>query len=424
MRLAGVLAALLLLSTAGVAGPMIAGHGAGLVHAHLVDSTLILLDLGMSGDTVFAFWGGGRYSYLTAYDFTGTRKWSVPLGPATDASVAGYDAGAYVAYADIFSPGSGTVAKYTSNSGDANWALGYPMTAFPFIDSSRDGETVILAYRDVTVTPRTNALHRIDPATGNSLWTDRFQDATGFLGIDVAESGAVWAASSFTQAIAYDAAGNRLRTLPAAHCCGGVSFHTVPALSADGNRWVTWTDKSVSMHEREDSTFVVRWTRQLDFDDVDTATISADGSALAVATTNFAPLNPPFVTCKESVVSGYRAGDGAFRWAYTFYGGEGNCVSDVRYVGDGSRLAVAAWGMRDMPDVGIGDLFRDQLTVIDTAVFTEVPVFRLLDDVDEQGSLQHVEITPDGRYVFAGGRGVHPNILGNGGTFWAIEMLT
>ena len=61
------------------------------------------------------------------------------------------------------------------------------------------------------------------------------------------------------------------------------------------------------------------------------------------------------------------------------------------------------------------------MTVFDKPSST--PIFQLLDDIDEPGSISTVDISKDGSFVTAGGKAVHARQMGNGGEVYAIKIL-
>ena len=101
---------------------------------------------------------------------------------------------------------------------------------------------------------------------------------------------------------------------------------------------------------------------------------------------------------------------GAVRWTYNQYGDE---VADVALCNDGSVGVACSWGQLDAT---YGDVF----TAFDMA--TGAVIYRLLDDINEPGSLFAVDISDDGAYAIAGGKAVHARTFGNGGELYAIEL--
>jgi hypothetical protein len=73
---------------------------------------------------------------------------------------------------------------------------------------------------------------------------------------------------------------------------------------------------------------------------------------------------------------------------------------------------VGSWGQ-------LNATYGDVLTVFDRTSST--PIFQVLDDIDEPGSIFSVDITHDGTLVSAGGKAVHAREFGNGGEVYAIS---
>jgi len=96
-------------------------------------------------------------------------------------------------------------------------------------------------------------------------------------------------------------------------------------------------------------------------------------------------------------------------WQYTQYG---DYVASCALSADGSRAVAASWGQ-------YGGTFGDVLTVFDRS--SPVPIFQLLDDIDEPGSIFSVDVSSDGWLVSAGGKAVHAREFGNGGEVYAIS---
>jgi hypothetical protein len=79
---------------------------------------------------------------------------------------------------------------------------------------------------------------------------------------------------------------------------------------------------------------------------------------------------------------------------------------------DGSIGVAGSWGQ-------LSATYGDVLTVFERSSST--PVFQLLDDIDEPGSIFSVDISTDGSLVSAGGKAVHAREFGNGGEVYAIN---
>jgi hypothetical protein len=134
---------------------------------------------------------------------------------------------------------------------------------------------------------------------------------------------------------------------------------------------------------------------------VTTVDISSDASTVMAGTLFFNPYS--------GIVRAFDIG-GAVRWTYNQYGDE---VADVALCNDGSVGVACSWGQLDAT---YGDVF----TAFDMA--TGTVIYRLLDDINEPGSLFDVDISDDGAYATAGGKAVHARTFGNGGELYAIEL--
>jgi hypothetical protein len=86
-------------------------------------------------------------------------------------------------------------------------------------------------------------------------------------------------------------------------------------------------------------------------------------------------------------------------------------VATVALTPDGSRGVCGSWGQ-------YGSTYGEVLSVFDRA--SSSPLFSLLDDIDEPGSIFTVCISDSGDYVAAGGKAVHAREFGNGGQVYAI----
>jgi hypothetical protein len=99
-------------------------------------------------------------------------------------------------------------------------------------------------------------------------------------------------------------------------------------------------------------------------------------------------------------------------WSYSNYG---DYVESVALSNDGSVGVAGSWGQ-------YGGTFGDVFTAF--TMSTGAVIFRLLDDIDEPGSIFEVDISDDGNYAVAGGKAVHAREFGNGGEVYSIELGT
>ncbi len=132
--------------------------------------------------------------------------------------------------------------------------------------------------------------------------------------------------------------------------------------------------------------------------------ISADGSTIAAGTLIFISSS----AYDGSVILFNTYGDGTPNWVYN---GLGDMVDDIALSDDGKVVAAATWGdyyNSSRPDLLVFDAETGDLTY----------------NVVTPGSFFSVDISPDGRRVFAGGKAVHARDFGSGGivTYDEIDL--
>ncbi|MGD9380774.1 MAG: T9SS type A sorting domain-containing protein, partial [candidate division WOR-3 bacterium] len=132
--------------------------------------------------------------------------------------------------------------------------------------------------------------------------------------------------------------------------------------------------------------------------------ISDDGSTIMAGTFQYSPNNTGKVLLFDSSSS-------TPLWEYSQYG---DYVASCALSEDGARVVAGSWGQ-------LNATFGDVLTVFDRSSST--PLFQLLDDIDEPGSIFSVDIAKDGSFITAGGKAVHAREFGNGGEVYAIRMM-
>ncbi len=133
--------------------------------------------------------------------------------------------------------------------------------------------------------------------------------------------------------------------------------------------------------------------------------ISADGLTAAGGTLGFSPYRGRVVA-----VDWPSGGSPASMWQYNAYGDE---VSSLAICDDGSVIVAGSWGTYGATS---GDVF----TAFD---HDGGIIFRLLDDIDEPGSIFSVDVSADGSYATASGKAVHARLMGNGGEVYGIQIM-
>jgi WD40 repeat protein len=128
--------------------------------------------------------------------------------------------------------------------------------------------------------------------------------------------------------------------------------------------------------------------------------ISADGNTILAGSLVF---NLP--NYDGSIMAFDTYGDGTPKWVYS---GAGDLVDDIAVSDDGKVAAAVTWGdlAHTLPDLLVFDVATGEVTF----------------DITTPGSFFTVDISPDGKRVFAGGKAVHAREFGNGGRIYLSEI--
>lgn len=128
--------------------------------------------------------------------------------------------------------------------------------------------------------------------------------------------------------------------------------------------------------------------------------ISEDGNTIVAGTLLFYSAG-----YDGSVIAFDTFGDGTPKWVYT---GAGDLVDDIALSSDGRVAAAVSWGdlSHSQPDLLVFDVQTGELSY----------------SFNSPGSLFSVDISADGKKVFAGGKAVHAREFGSGGLIYYAEI--
>lgn len=128
--------------------------------------------------------------------------------------------------------------------------------------------------------------------------------------------------------------------------------------------------------------------------------ISEDGNTIVAGTLLFYSAG-----YDGSVIAFDTFGDGTPKWVYT---GAGDLVDDIALSSDGRVAAAVSWGdlSHSQPDLLVFDVQTGELSY----------------SFNSPGSLFSVDISSDGKKVFAGGKAVHAREFGSGGLIYYAEI--
>ncbi|UCD05730.1 MAG: T9SS type A sorting domain-containing protein [candidate division WOR-3 bacterium] len=328
---------------------------------------------------------------------TNTPMWTFPMSGAdwfisTDVSMYGAGIG-------VLADGEACYS-FSSASAAPNWVYS-PPTGFNF-SSSAQGPTISVAddgsvYAALAGQAGQGRLFLFD-AAGDTIRTVGFNPTRGIYGVDMANDASVICVSTYDAIYVFNADGSRRDSI--------MQYGQTPAkISADGKYLVKGDFYTrVYLYRWNGSDYDQVWQHPTGHPWVTSVAISDDGSTIMAGTFQYSPSNTGKVLLFDS-------SSATPLWEYTQYG---DYVPTCALSEDGARAVAGSWGQYNAT-------FGDVLTVFDRNSST--PIFQLLDDIDEPGSIFSVDISKDGSFITAGGKAVHARQFGSGGEVYAIRML-
>ncbi len=235
-------------------------------------------------------------------------------------------------------------------------------------------------------------------ADGDTIRTIQYNATSGIYGLDATSDGNVFCISTYYAIFIFELSGFLRDSLPN-------YGQTVAKISGNGNYVVKGEfNQRVTLYRWNGSDYVQAWQHATGHPWITAVDISEDGSTIFAGTYQYSPSNSGKVLMYDSSSS-------TPLWEYTQYG---DYVAACALSANGNRAVAGSWGMYN-------GTFGDVVTVFDRTSST--PIFQLLDDVDEPGSIFSVDISSDGSFVTAGGKAVHARQMGNGGEVYAIRII-
>ncbi len=314
-------------------------------------------------------------------------EWYIPV----DASLTGED----IAVGSTGEP----FCSFAASSAGPKWR--YSLPAGYKISTSSQGYSVAVSdngsiYAVLGSTTGMGKLFVINNA-GDTIRTIQFNPNSGIYGLDMSSDGTVFCISTYYATYIYNIDGTRRDSL--------YNYGQGAAkISGDGKYVVKGHfNGNVYLYSWNGSNYVMKWQHYTQHSWVTAVAISDDGATIMAGTFRSSPYGGKVLM--------YDSSSATPLWEYDQYG---DYVDECALTADGSRGAAVSWGQ-------YGGTFGDVLTVFNRSSST--PIFQLLDDIDEPGSLTSVDISKDGSFVVAGGKAVHAREFGNGGEVYAIRIL-
>lgn len=233
---------------------------------------------------------------------------------------------------------------------------------------------------------------------GDTIRTITFSQNNGIYGLDISNDGTVLCVSTYYATYIYNLDGTRRDSL--------YNYsQTTAKISGDGKYLVKGHfNGRVYLYRWTGVNYTLKWEHYTGHPWVTAVAISDNGATIMAGTFQYSP------TYAGKVLM-YDSSSATPLWEYTQYG---DFVDECALSADGTRGAAVSWGQYQ-------GTFGDVLTVFNKSSST--PLFQLLDDIDEPGSLTSVDISKDGSFVIAGGKAVHAREFGNGGEVYAIRII-
>lgn len=290
--------------------------------------------------------------------------------------------------------------SFTANSAAPKWR--YNLPGGYKIATSSQGRTVAVSDNGsiyaVLGTGTGVAKLFIFNNNGDTIRTIAFSPNNGVYGLDISNDGTVFCISTYYATYIYNLDGTRRDSL---YNYG----QGVAKISGDGNFVVKGHfNSTVYLYRWTGSNYTLKWQHYTGHPWVTAVAISDNGATIMAGTFQYSP------TYSGKVVM-YDSSSSTPLWEYTQYG---DYIDECALNADGSRGVACSWGQYQ-------GTFGDVLTVFNKSSAT--PIFQLLDDIDEPGSITTVDISKDGSFVTAGGKAVHAREFGNGGEVYAIRII-
>lgn len=279
---------------------------------------------------------------------------------------------------------------------------------------SADGQTVAVLNRDPVVKER--RLHVLNGGTGSTHWSIQLPGSPSYeiSGVDVSRDGSRVIVGLGDRTLIFSNIGNPLAEFPNAACC-----HLAHAFTIDGKKAVIRDGPNkVAIVTWDGTTYTKTWGATINSPLAWRAALSPDGTYVVVHGTqigNGGCLNNRIYIYKPPATLPYSTYDRLADHA---------CLQSIEFSKDGTRAVIGTAGSLETQETAT-DLLYDMAAVLDLRTFlTPTPLFRLLDDIDDKGSVSKVSMSDDGKRVVVATRGCHVQALCfGGGHVYAIQLL-
>ena len=324
---------------------------------------------------------------------TGAYNWEYPMSSDFYIPVAASDNGMVLASTPDINP----LCVWLSGAGPTpSWQYSYP-TGFKGkdCDVSDDGTYVISTAKHESLDD--GKLFVFNANSNVPIWEVDFNAQAGIYGLEMSEDNNWIVVSTYHNFYIYD-----LQTRTLFQTIGG--YGQIKAGIDDDAEWFAIGDFNgiVTVYRRVGTLYSAQWTNSMG-GWITALDISQDASTVLAGNMFFNPY--------RGIARAFNI-NGDTLWTYDQYG---DYVSSVSLSNDGSVGVAGSWGQLDYT-------FGDVFTAFEMS--SGRVIFRLLDDIDEPGTIFCTSISDDGCFAVCGGKMVHARTMGRGGQVYSIRLQT
>ena len=358
--------------------------------------------------------GDGRYIFanwwlnsqrVSLYDVLGT---STPLWEYSSTFVwnRGQSIGSSLSGAALSAVTATTVYKWAKDSANPQWSFDYPGYSGKSAIVSENGSVVVSAC-EAGVDKK---VYVFNAQTGESLWTASFTNSRAIQGLDISDNGQIVVVTTYDTCFVFENGTQRGNAILIGSPTSGTQYPAM--ISGDGSVLITGDFYGrLRKYNWNGSNYVQHWMYQYPtgtyYNWICGKAISKDGSKILIGVLDFGNGSNYDNSCAILLDSSSNVP----RWFCHRYG---DMVEATALSANGAYGVAGSWGMYN-------STFGDVISVFDTQ--DSVPIFSVLDDIDEPGSIHTVDMSSDGQYIAAGGKAVHARQSGNGGEVYAIRVV-
>jgi hypothetical protein len=362
------------------------------------DPTAIAQNVDITGNgqnIVAGWWLNNMRTSKYATQGTGSPIWDYPQTVNFFLPVSASDDGGIIASTGSQIP----LSVWTGGAGPTpTWQYTYPANYQGVDCDVSDNGFYVAAICTRADTAAYGKLLVFNAASSALLWEVNFDAGPQANGVEISENNGWIAVGCYSNIYVYDL---QTQTL---FWTGPNYSQTMVGLDDDAEYLASGDFYGVlHLYRRIGSNYIEQWTNTLG-GWVTAVDISSNASTVLAGNYSYSPAN-------AGLVRGFNI-TGTVLWTYNRYG---DYVADVALCNNGTVGVAGSWGQ-------YGATYGDVFTAFSMSSGTVI--LRLLDDVDEPGSIFDVAISDNGAFAACGGKAVHARQFGNGGETYSLELVT